>query len=415
MRDVADGRLEASATFAEEMSYCLGCLACQTACPAGVDYATLLEAARGEVERSGAAGGLRRRLVRWLTLDLLFRRPRLLRAAGRVLSWYERSGLQSTLRRSDVMRRYLPSGFGGSRRRRRPCGRRFRTGGFDRANGRSDRCGVRALLTGCVQDLVYPHVNRATADVLAGERLRSGHAAVAVLLRIAARSQWRTRSWRAISPAAISTCSTSTKWTRSSPTPAVAARTSSTMANCSHDDPQYRRAGAAWDAQGARHPRVARGDRLPAAAHAGRVSRERAAGESRLRRLVPFAAWAENRAAAAGRVAGRSRRRAGRARRESDWCCGSGGDLHAHAAGAVGEAARAKARITSRRAGAAVVATANPGCLLQLEQGMRADARLADVRVCHPVELLAEAYRREAAGECGSEPETRRGRDAPAR
>ena len=42
MREVADGRLEVTETFAEEMSYCLGCLACQTACPAGVDYAILV-------------------------------------------------------------------------------------------------------------------------------------------------------------------------------------------------------------------------------------------------------------------------------------------------------------------------------------------------------------------------------------
>ena len=48
MREVADGRLDVTPTFAEEMSYCLGCLACQTACPAGVNYATLLEHARGE-------------------------------------------------------------------------------------------------------------------------------------------------------------------------------------------------------------------------------------------------------------------------------------------------------------------------------------------------------------------------------
>src|ERR1035441_5378901 len=38
MRSIADGRLEATATFADEMYFCLGCLACMTACPAGVNY-----------------------------------------------------------------------------------------------------------------------------------------------------------------------------------------------------------------------------------------------------------------------------------------------------------------------------------------------------------------------------------------
>ena len=36
--------------------------------------------------------------------------------------------------------------------------------------------------------------------------------------------------------------------------------------------------------------------------------------------------------------------------------------------------------------------------LLQLENGMRRDSRLAQVRACHPIELLAEAYRRESGG-----------------
>ncbi len=56
MRAVADGELEVSGEFADEMSYCLGCLACQTACPAGVDYAELFETARSDAERSGRRG-----------------------------------------------------------------------------------------------------------------------------------------------------------------------------------------------------------------------------------------------------------------------------------------------------------------------------------------------------------------------
>ena len=43
MKAVAAGELEPGAIFAQEMGDCLGCLACQTACPAGVDYASLLK------------------------------------------------------------------------------------------------------------------------------------------------------------------------------------------------------------------------------------------------------------------------------------------------------------------------------------------------------------------------------------
>ena len=52
MRAVADQELAVTGAFADEMSYCLGCLACQTACPAGVNYAELLETARNDIEQA---------------------------------------------------------------------------------------------------------------------------------------------------------------------------------------------------------------------------------------------------------------------------------------------------------------------------------------------------------------------------
>ena len=53
MRAIADGELEATKAFGDEMYFCLGCLACMTACPAGVDYAQLFEAARADIETAG--------------------------------------------------------------------------------------------------------------------------------------------------------------------------------------------------------------------------------------------------------------------------------------------------------------------------------------------------------------------------
>src|ERR1700751_398699 len=68
MRAVADGALDVTREFAEEMSYCLGCLACQTACPAGVNYAALFETARSDIELANAQPGLARRFWRAVTL-----------------------------------------------------------------------------------------------------------------------------------------------------------------------------------------------------------------------------------------------------------------------------------------------------------------------------------------------------------
>ena len=85
MRAVADGVLEVSPEFAEEMSYCLGCLACQTACPAGVNYTELFETARSDIERQDAHHGVARKFWRGLTLGFLFMHPTALRLAGKAL------------------------------------------------------------------------------------------------------------------------------------------------------------------------------------------------------------------------------------------------------------------------------------------------------------------------------------------
>jgi glycolate oxidase iron-sulfur subunit len=78
--------------------------------------------------------------------------------------------------------------------------------------------------------------------------------------------------------------------------------------------------------------------------------------------------------------------------KESDWCCGAAG---VYSITQPEQSAKLLERKLDHIAatGADVVASGNTGCLLQLEQGMRRDARLQHVRCCHPVELLAEAYR----------------------
>jgi glycolate oxidase iron-sulfur subunit len=85
---------------------------------------------------------------------------------------------------------------------------------------------------------------------------------------------------------------------------------------------------------------------------------------------------------------------------ESDWCCGAAG---VYTLTQPDQSAKLLARKLDHLAstGAQILATGNPGCLLQLENGARADGRFPHLRVCHPVELLAEAYRREKPSVAG--------------
>src|SRR5947209_6524070 len=90
MRSIADDRLQATRTFADEMYFCLGCLACMTACPAGVNYAELFEHARAEAEASGVLKLPARSLIRALTLRWLFMDLARLQLLGCALRFYQR-------------------------------------------------------------------------------------------------------------------------------------------------------------------------------------------------------------------------------------------------------------------------------------------------------------------------------------
>ena len=109
MRAIADGQLEAKKAFADEMYFCLGCLACETACPAGVDYTQLFEMARAEAERSPAEQTPLRKFTRWLLLGVLAF-PTVAAALRRfALLWiYQAIGMQSLVRKSGLVLNLLP-------------------------------------------------------------------------------------------------------------------------------------------------------------------------------------------------------------------------------------------------------------------------------------------------------------------
>lgn len=171
MRAIGEKQMPVTKGFAEEMSYCLGCLACQTACPAGVDYASLFEDSRAVIEDSGVNRSASRHVWRFITLDLLFTRPRLLRAFGKGMRFLQVSGLQTLSRRLHLPR-LLPAQL----RRLEPQTPRIAEKFSNEiiAPIESPTTGAAkhrvALLTGCVQDLIYPEINRDTADVLLANR-----------------------------------------------------------------------------------------------------------------------------------------------------------------------------------------------------------------------------------------------------
>src|SRR5918992_2075990 len=75
MRDVSEGRSEVDGTFASFMDRCLSCRACEDVRPSHAPFGRMMEAAREQIEPLRTR---RVRLVRWLGLDVVLPRPKLL-------------------------------------------------------------------------------------------------------------------------------------------------------------------------------------------------------------------------------------------------------------------------------------------------------------------------------------------------
>jgi len=165
MRAIADGEMDITKAFGEEMYFCLGCLACSTACPANVNYAELFELARADIESSGILANPKRNFIRWLTVKFIFTHPLILRMTGRLLYFYQISGLERLLRKMGVIA-LLPRSLRDLEPFTPRVSRHFSDALIKKTEAPSQRLYRVGMLTGCMQDLIYSHVNRDTVDVL---------------------------------------------------------------------------------------------------------------------------------------------------------------------------------------------------------------------------------------------------------
>jgi glycolate oxidase iron-sulfur subunit len=362
MRAVAEKRAEPSETFERHLDLCLGCRACETACPSGVPFGAILETTRAQLR---ARGGRRRR--RDALLYAIFPEPK---RVGRVLGavrLYQRSGLQRLVRRSGLLRR-LPS-LAAMDAMLPTVPRRRTLPSFLPA--RAPRRGRAALLTGCVQRHLYPDVNADTAWLLA----LAGYDVVApphqgccgaLDLHAGRLDVFRSRA-RALAQALPDDVDIVV---------VNAAGCGSAMKEYGHrlDDPAVKRVAertrdvsevlAAADLpRGRLDVTVTYHD----ACHLAHGQRIRAEPRALLRgipglRLVELA--------------------------DSDLCCGSAGVYNVLEPEVAERLLDLKvARVAET--GARVVAAGNPGCLLQIAKGCR--ARGLDVEILHPVQLLARS------------------------
>jgi glycolate oxidase iron-sulfur subunit len=362
MRAAAEGRVSLSETFQRHLDLCLGCRACETACPSGVRFGSLLEATRAQLRREGP--GPKDRFFQGLIFSL-FPEPDRLGAALAAFKVYRRSGLRALVRTTGVLHRFprlaamdalvedVPASV--------PLPELVPARG--RAGGRV------GLLTGCVQRHLYPGVNRDSARLLslAGFDVvipRSQGCCGALELHAGQVDTYARRARALVTafPSDLDFVVTN------------AAGCGSVMKEYGHHMPDV--AGFAGRVRDVTEL-LAEAD-LPLgrleltvtyhdACHLAHGQRLRAEPRRLLRRipglkLVELA--------------------------DADLCCGSAG-VYNLLEPALARDLRDRKVACIVETGAGVVAAANPGCLLQISAGCR--DRGLDVTLVHPVELLARA------------------------
>jgi glycolate oxidase iron-sulfur subunit len=167
MRAVVEGKLSLSAAYQQHISQCLGCRACETACPSGVQFGQLLEGARAQIEQAGAPHYPA--LARWLralAFHGILPRPALLRALGRLLLFYQASGLRTLISHPSIGR-WLPKRLTELNQLlpmlpKRAYGARL--GEITPARG--ELRGRVGFVSGCVMPIFFGQINDATVGLL---------------------------------------------------------------------------------------------------------------------------------------------------------------------------------------------------------------------------------------------------------
>jgi glycolate oxidase iron-sulfur subunit len=384
MRAIADEQLQPTKTFADEMYFCLGCLACMTACPAGVNYAELFEHARAEAEASGVLRTPKRTFIRWLTVGWLFMDLSRLRFVGALIRLYQQWGLQKLVRRCGVLE-LLPRRMRELEAMTPVIQPKFSSALIPPVLPASGQKKYRvALLTGCAQDLMFSDVNRDTAEVLARNgcevvtpprqhccgslHAHNGELELARQLARKSLDQFPPEQFDAIISNAAG-CGSHLKH----------------YARLLADDPLYRKSAQLWDSKLKDiHEWLAEIGLTPPkpGAPAQNVTYHEAchlchgqqitAQPRQLLRAIPKLTLTEL--------------------PESAWCCGSAGIYNLIQPEMANQLLDRKLKhIVATKA--PIVATGNPGCLAHMANGLR--RQNIHVRLVHPITLLAEAYRAE--------------------
>jgi glycolate oxidase iron-sulfur subunit len=379
MVQVAQGAAHINPSYIEHLELCLACRGCESACPSGVQYGRLIEAARVEIEamreRSWAA-----RLFRAFVFKRLLPSRTALSIAGRMLWLYQSSGLQKLVRSTGLVKLISPRLDDADRLAPAPEPPFFfrHYGKVHPAEG--ERRYRVALLGGCIANVSFARLNEATVRVLQRNgcevTIPAGQTCCGALhvhsgLRDEARALAR-RNIDAILEGGYDAVITNA---------AGCGSTLKEYGELLEHDPSYRERAREFAervkdvneflASVPLNTRLGHVDATVTyqdSCHLAHGQKVRAAPRTLLR-AIPGLTFVEMPL--------------------SDLCCGSAGIyniVHPDMAAAILEKKMASANSTR----VSVIATANPGCMLQLRAGVARHG--SGQRVLHVIELLDQAY-----------------------
>ncbi|OIJ16654.1 glycolate oxidase [Anaerobacillus alkalilacustris] len=165
MKAVVDGIMEPDEDFEKQLSQCLGCRACEPACPSGMKYGFLLENARDIIQKK-KKHSMPVRLLRSIVFNELFPKPNRMRTVSTLLWFYQNSGIQKIAQTTNltkiapgnlsVMERVLPKIPHPSKLKSRPT--------QVKAEGQVKK--KVAFFSGCLMDTMFMDTNNSTLFIL---------------------------------------------------------------------------------------------------------------------------------------------------------------------------------------------------------------------------------------------------------
>jgi glycolate oxidase iron-sulfur subunit len=396
MKGILQNRLTPSETVLEHLDRCLDCRACETACPSGVEYGLILEKTRSVLQPARKLSPLGR-LIRWFALTVLLPSRSVQWAVWKLLWLQQALGLLALARwlgRRGLLPRRLAAAAAQAPRvplrsfRSRREGEPHPDGDARVFPARGDRRHRVAFFTGCLADQMFAGVNAATVRVLTengcevhvlGAEVCCGALHIHNGARDGARALARTnvRVFGSVDDVA--------------PYDAIISNAAGCSAELRHYGNLLEGDGDGYDAARSFAARIRDiseylveiGWKRPTApgqltgklayaepchlVHAQKISAQPRALLADIPGLTPVPLD------------------------EAETCCGSAG-AYSLLQPVLSQAVSARKIDAIRRSGANVVATGNPGCLLQIAAGVRAAG--LHVAVVHPVQLLASAYER---------------------